>query len=85
MSGNSADSFSEESDGEGEKSNDRLEVGKTAGVNGRGPPKNSTSPVPSPPTPSVSHKRRSSQIKSGKSGLHLRVSEHLHVKSICLQ
>ncbi|XP_053336272.1 uncharacterized protein LOC128508823 isoform X1 [Clarias gariepinus] len=71
MSGNSADSFSEESDGEGEKSNERIEVAKTAGVNGRAPPKTSASPVPSPttPSPSGSHKRRSSQIKSGKRGV----------------
>lgn len=81
MSGNSADSFSEESDGEGEKSNERIEIGKTAGVNGRGPTKNSASPVPSPttPSPSGSHKRRSSQIKSGKSGLQLFIPEHLQV------
>lgn len=71
MSGNSADSFSEESDGEGEKSNERPEVGKTAGVNGRGPNKNISSPIPSPPTPSPSssRKRRSAQIKSGTNGL----------------
>lgn len=70
MSGNSADSFSEESDGEEEKSNERIEVGKTTGVNGRGPPKNA-SPAPSPttPSPSASHKRRSAQIKSGESDL----------------
>lgn len=87
MSGNSADSFSEESDGEGEKSHERVEVGKTAGVNGRGPPKNNASPVPSPttPSPSGSHKRRRAQIKSGKSGLQLCIPEHLQVKSIYLQ
>lgn len=86
MSGNSADSFSEESDGEGEKNNERLEVGKSVGVNGRGPTKNSASPVPSPTTPAplASHKRRSSQTKSGKSGLRLCVPEHLQVKPVYL-
>ncbi|KAL7841249.1 hypothetical protein SRHO_G00249400 [Serrasalmus rhombeus] len=72
MSGNSADSFSEESDGDGEKGKERLDGGKKTGVNGRGPrSKKSFSPLPSPTTPSPSggHKRRSSQIKSGKRGV----------------
>ncbi|XP_072526530.1 uncharacterized protein [Salminus brasiliensis] len=72
MSGNSGDSFSEESEGEVEKSKVKIDVGKKAGVNGRGPrAKKSFSPQVSPITPSASggHKRRASQIKSGKRGV----------------
>lgn len=72
MSGNSGDSFSEESEAEGEKSKVKVNGGKKARVNGRGPrPKKSFSPHVSPtkPSPSAGHKRRAAQIKSGKRGV----------------
>ncbi|XP_028830247.1 uncharacterized protein LOC114786839 [Denticeps clupeoides] len=72
MSGNSADSFSEESDVEAAKSKERVEVSKKAAPCPPRPPsrKKGSSPQPAAVTPSpVSHKRRSSQPKSGKRGV----------------
>ncbi|XP_051993547.1 uncharacterized protein LOC127651643 isoform X1 [Xyrauchen texanus] len=72
MSGNSADSFSDESDKEGEKNKERAEVGKKRGCSARRPPpKKRSSPHLSQATPSPSGvlKRRSSQVKSGKRGV----------------
>ncbi|XP_030635315.1 splicing factor, arginine/serine-rich 19 [Chanos chanos] len=72
MSGNSADSFSDDSEAEGEKSKERAEVGKKGAGNGKGPrPKKESSPHPMSVTPSPSgpHKKRNSQPKSGKRGV----------------
>ncbi|XP_066516938.1 uncharacterized protein [Hoplias malabaricus] len=73
MSGNSAESLSEESDGDAGKGKEKLNGGKKAGVNGRrSRPKKSFSPqlTSNNPSPSgAAHKRRSSQIKSGKRGV----------------
>nr|XP_055074338.1 uncharacterized protein LOC129453947 [Misgurnus anguillicaudatus] len=67
MSGNSADSFSDDSDADGDKNKDRVQVGKKRASSSRGPrPKKS---APATPTPTATHKRRSSQVKSGKRGV----------------
>ncbi|XP_067257187.1 uncharacterized protein [Chanodichthys erythropterus] len=69
MSGNSADSFSDDSDGEGNENKERAEVVKKRAPSHRGPPpKKGNSPRLSPATPSPL-KRRSSQVKSGKRGV----------------
>ncbi|XP_046904758.1 uncharacterized protein LOC124486924 [Hypomesus transpacificus] len=70
MSGNSADSFSDESEGEAEKEvKEKAEVVKKKGP-GR-PPRKRRGPPPSSVNPSLpgAHKRRSVQPKSGKRGV----------------
>ncbi|XP_042582856.1 uncharacterized protein LOC109091249 [Cyprinus carpio] len=70
MSGNSADSFSDDSDGEASKSQDRAGAGKKKGLSTRAPrPKKSSRPHQSTSSPSAAHKRRSAQVKSGKRGV----------------
>ncbi|XP_062305884.1 uncharacterized protein LOC134010042 [Osmerus eperlanus] len=70
MSGNSADSFSDDSEGEAEKeAKEKTEVVKKKGP-GR-PPRKRRGPPPSSVNPSLpgAHKRRSVQPKSGKRGV----------------
>ncbi|KTG47620.1 hypothetical protein cypCar_00019156, partial [Cyprinus carpio] len=70
MSGNSADSFSDDSDGEASKSQDRAGAGKKKGSSTRAPrPKKSSRPHQCTSSPSAAHKRRSAQVKSGKRGV----------------
>uniref|UniRef100_A0A3B1J558 Si:cabz01080528.1 n=1 Tax=Astyanax mexicanus TaxID=7994 RepID=A0A3B1J558_ASTMX len=94
MSGNSGDSFSEESEVEGEKSKEKVDGGKKAGVNGRGPrPKKSFNPhvLPTTPSPSAGHKRRAAQIKSKRGVLKRpwseaeRVAVETHLKRNILE
>ncbi|XP_056613056.1 uncharacterized protein LOC130428743 isoform X2 [Triplophysa dalaica] len=67
MSGKSADSFSEDSAGEDGKNKDRAQVKKKGGSKGRVPrPKKAP---PATPSPSAAHKRRGTQVKSGKRGV----------------
>ncbi|XP_073692881.1 uncharacterized protein [Garra rufa] len=72
MSGNSADSFSDDSDGEASKSKDKADAGKKEVSGNRAPrTKKSNGPHLSASTSSSSaaHKRRSAQVKSGKRGV----------------
>ncbi|XP_051501662.1 uncharacterized protein LOC127410434 isoform X1 [Myxocyprinus asiaticus] len=72
MSGNSADSFSDDTDGESEKNKEKAEVVKKGRSSARRPmPKKRSRPhvTPATPSPSGAHKRRSSQVKSGKRGV----------------
>lgn len=68
MSGNSADSFSDDSDMEMEKGKDRVEVGKKGGQ--AGAKKKGGSPHPSAVVSPTGHKRRGSQPKSGEESDH---------------
>ncbi|XP_052458853.1 uncharacterized protein LOC128017479 isoform X2 [Carassius gibelio] len=69
MSGNSADSFSEESDGEASKSKDSVKK-KKQGSSTRAPRLKKSSPHPSSSSQSAALKRRSAPLKTGKRGVN---------------
>lgn len=66
MSGNSADSFSEDSDGEASKSKGRAGAGKKQGLSTRAPRTKKSSSLHPSTSASAAHKRRSAQVKSGQ-------------------
>ncbi len=82
MSGNSADSFSEDSDGEASKSKDRAAAGKKQGLSTRAPRTKKSSSLQSTSSPSAAHKRRSAQVKSGQHCTTSSITSHqsLHSK-----
>ncbi|XP_013887425.1 bromodomain-containing protein 4 [Austrofundulus limnaeus] len=73
MSGNSADSFSEDSEVEEEKEEVKEQIEITVKKKGPGrPPRKKKAPVPPPtagPPPANDNKRRSTPVKSGKRGV----------------
>ncbi|KAF4111717.1 uncharacterized protein LOC131543800 [Onychostoma macrolepis] len=69
MSGNSADSFSEDSDGEASKSKDRADAAKKDGSSNRAPRPKKSSSLHQSTSASAALKRRSAQVKSGKRGV----------------
>ncbi|KAG7461850.1 hypothetical protein MATL_G00195450 [Megalops atlanticus] len=73
MSGNSADSFSDDSEGEQEKCKDKVETVKKGAERGRPPRRKKVSTPPAssvcPSSASNAHKRRSAQPKPGKRGV----------------
>ncbi|XP_062372440.1 pneumococcal serine-rich repeat protein isoform X1 [Sardina pilchardus] len=68
MSGNSADSFSDDSDVEGDKAKERVEVGKKGAAGSAAKKKGGKANASAAVTP-AGHKRRGAQPKSGKRGV----------------